>query len=233
MKMSKNMVRGAAVFAVVLVVFNLIAFLIPFNHTGAFWVGYIFGLVAILAQIPILLIAFRDAESARSKFYGVPIARIGIIYLIAQMALSLIAMCLAWIAGVPAWPFVLVSLLLLAAAALGTIATDLTRDEIQRQDVQIKRDVSSMRELQSLGRSLTARCEDAEAASNLQKLSDALNYSDPVSSDATAESEAELKRLLDELQNALLEGDFAGVSGLSKQALNILDERNRICKLNK
>ena len=192
MKMSKNSVRGAAVFAVILVVFNLIAFLIPFNHTGAFWVGYIFGIVAILAQIPILLIAFRGAESARSKFYGMPIARIGIIYLIAQIALGLIAMCLAWIAAVPAWPFILISLLLLAAAALGTIATDMTRDEIQRQDVQIKRDVSKMRELQSLGKALAARCEDKAAAVELQKLSDALNYSDPVTGEATAESEAEL-----------------------------------------
>ena len=162
-----------------------------------------------------------------------PIARVGVIYLVAQMTLSFIAMGLAWVPVVPAWPFIIVSLLLLAAAALGTIATDITREEIERQDVQIKRDVSKMRELQSLGNSLVRQCDDASAKAELQKLSDALRFSDPVSSDATAEKEAELKRLLDELQTALVDGDFAGIGGLCKQAQNVLAERNRICKLNK
>ena len=124
-------------------------------------------------------------------------------------------------------------LLLLAAAALGTIAADVTREEIVRQDVQIKRDVSKMRELQSLGRSLVARCEEPTAKAELKKLSESLRLSDPVSSEATAETEAELKSLMDELQNALLDDDNAGISGLCKQAENVLAERNRICKLNK
>ena len=233
MKLTKNTMRGLIIGGLFLVVFNLIAFLVPFPHTGNFWVGYIFGMIAILAQAPIWMLAFRNAESARSKFYGMPIARVGVIYLVAQIILSFIAMGLAWVPVVPAWPFIIVSLLLLAAAALGTIATDITREEIERQDVQIKRDVSKMRELQSLGSSLVRQCDDAAAKAELQKLSDALRFSDPVSSDATAEKEAELKHLLDELQTALVDGDFAGIGGLCKQAQNVLAERNRICKLNK
>lgn len=233
MNMNKNTMRGLIVGGIFLVVFNLIAFLVPFPRGGTFWVGYIFGLIAILAQAPIWMIAFRDAKSARSKFYGMPIARVGVIYLVAQLIFSFIAMGLAWVPVVPAWPFIIVSLLFFAAAALGTIATDMTREEIERQDVQIKRDVSKMRELQSLGNSLVRQCEDSAAKTELQKLSDALRFSDPVSSEATADSEAELKHLLDELQNALLDGDTAGVCGLCKQAQNVLAERNRICKLNK
>ena len=233
MKLTKNTMRGLIIGGIFLVVFNLIAFLVPFPRGGNFWVGYIFGMIAILAQAPIWMLAFRDAKSTRSKFYGMPIARVGVIYLVAQLIFSFIAMGLAWVPVVPAWPFIIVSLLILAAAALGTIATDMTRDEIERQDVQIKRDVSKMRELQSLGNSLVRQCEDSAAKTELQKLSDALRFSDPVSSDATAESEAELKSLLDELQTALVEGDFSGIGGLCKQAQNVLAERNRICKLNK
>ena len=129
--------------------------------------------------------------------------------------------------------FILVFLIIIGVVALGTIAADVTRDEIERQDVQIKRDVSNMRELQSLGRSLTAQCDDAVTKEELQKLSDALRFSDPVSSEATAASEAELKRLLTELQTALFDGDTSGATGLCKQAQIVLAERNRICKLNK
>ena len=233
MKLTKNTLRGLIIGGIFLVVFNLIAFLVPFPRSAIFWVGYVFGMIAILAQAPIWMLAFRGAESACSKFYGMPIARVGVIYLVAQLIFSFIAMGLAWVPVVPAWPFIIVSLLLLATAALGTIATDMTRDEIERQDIQIKRDVSKMRELQSLGNSLVRQCDDAAAKAELQKLSDALRFSDPVSSDATAASEAELKRLLTELQTALFDGDTSGSAGLCKQAQTVLAERNRICKLNK
>ena len=233
MNLNKTTKKGAIALLIALVIFCLIAFLVPFPRNGVFWTGFIFGVIAILAQALIWPIAFKGAESARSKFYGVPIARIGTIYLIVQLILSLIAMFLAWVPAIPAWPFILVFLIIIGVVALGTIAADVTREEIERQDVQIKRDVSSMRELQSLGKSLTALCDDAATKEELQKLSDALVYSDPVSSEATAANEAELKRLLTELQTALFDGDTSGATGLCKQAQGVLAERNRICKLNK
>jgi len=233
MKLNKTTKKGAVALLITLVIFVLIAFLVPFPRNGVFWTGFIFGVIAILAQALIWSIAFKGAESARSRFYGVPIARIGTIYLIVQLILSLSAMFLAWVPAIPAWPFILVFLILIGVVALGTIAADVTREEIERQDVQIKRDVSSMRELQSLGKSLMALCDDATTKEELQKLSDALVYSDPVSSEATTASEAELKRLLTELQTALFDGDTSGATGLCKQAQGVLAERNRICKLNK
>ena len=233
MNLNNTTKKGAVGLLITLVIFVLIAFLVPFPRNGVFWTGFIFGVIAILGQALIWPIAFKGAESARSKFYGVPIARIGTIYLIVQLILSLIAMFLSWVPVIPAWPFILVFLIIIGVVALGTIAADVTRDEIERQDVQIKRDVSNMRELQSLGKSLTALCDDAATKEELQKLSDALVYSDPVSSEATAASEAELKRLLTELQTALFDGDTSGSAGLCKQAQTVLAERNRICKLNK
>ena len=233
MTMNKKQLRGILAVAVVLIVYHILAFLIPFEHEAVFWVGYIFGLIAILVQIVVLLLAFHGTESARSKFYGLPIARVGILYFAAQMIVSFAAMALAFIWGFPTWPVILVSAVLLCLAVLGVIATDATRDEIERQDVVLKANVRSMRSLQSLGRSLVGQCEDKALAANLQKLSDDLQYSDPVTSPATEESEAELASLLDELQRALMENDAAGTDGLCRQARTVLAERNRICKLNK
>ena len=233
MTMNKKQLRGILAVAVVLIVYHILAFLIPFEHEAVFWVGYIFGLIAILVQIVVLLLAFHGTESARSKFYGLPIARVGILYFAAQMIVSFAAMALAFIWGFPTWPVILVSAVLLCLAVLGVIATDATRDEIERQDVQLKKDVNKMRTLQSLGRTLATQTEDQALKAELQKLSDELRFSDPVSSAATADSEAELTSLLDELQRALLDNDAAGASGLCKRARAVLGERNRICKLNK
>lgn len=233
MKLEKNQLRGIVILAICLIVFNILAFVIPFPRTGLFWLAWVFTNIAILAQAPIFIIAFRNGETTRSKFYGVPIARIGIIYLVIQLIAGFGAMGLAFVPKMPVWPFVIVFLLILAAAAIGLIATDATRDEIERQDAVLKKDVSKMRGLQSLGSSLLSQCDDPAVSAEVEKLAEQLRYSDPVSSDACAESEKELSNLMEELQRAIMEGDNAGAVGLAKRAQATLAERNRICKLNK
>ncbi len=233
MNLNKNQIRAIIAVAVVFIVYNVLAFVLPFAHTGVFWVGYTFGLLALIVGLLIFAVAFGKDGTARSRFYGFPIARIGVIYLAIQIPLSFLAMALAGVAGMPAWPFVLVFILLIAAAILGTIATDTTRDEIVRQDEELKKNVTSIRALRSLGNSLVAQCGDEETKKELKKLSDTLNYCDPVSSEATAETEAELKTVLDEIQRAIVDGDNASVTPLCKKAAAVLAERNRLCKLNK
>ena len=87
--MKKNAMRGCTVLAILLAVFCVIAFAVPFARTKGFWLGFGFGLFAILFQLYI----FRSAEtvngSAKSRFYGFPVARIGVVYLAAQLAVSL------------------------------------------------------------------------------------------------------------------------------------------------
>ena len=90
-----------------------------------------------------------------------------------------------------------------------------------------------MRAMQSMARSLVSQCGDPALRAELEKLSEALRYSDPVSSDAVTEAEAELKGLLDELQKAVVEQAYGAAGTLCRQAAAVLGERNRPCKLNK
>ena len=233
MKLNKNQIRSIVTVAVIFAVYNVLAFVLPFKHTGLFWIGYSFGLVSIIVSMMILAIAFGKNGTAKSSFYGFPIARIGVLYSAVQVPLSFLAMALAGIAGIPLWPFVLVFILILGAAVLGTVATDATRDEIVRQDIKLAKDVSVIRALRSLGNSLVAQCTDDEAKKELKKLSDMLNYCDPVSSDATIAAETELKAVMDEIQQAIVDDDVTSVVPLCKKAEAILAERNRLCKLNK
>ena len=233
MTLNKKQLRAIITVAVIFAVYNVLAFVIPFKHTNVFWTGWAFGLISLIVSLLIFLIAFGKAEDAKSRFYGFPIARVACIYVTAQLAVSVLAMILAFIDGMPAWPFVLVSVLLLAAAVLGTVATDSVRDEIERQDTSLKANVDAVRELRSLGSSLVSQCEDDAVKAELKKLSDALNFCDPVSNAATAEAEGELKAVLGEIQRALVDGDTASVSPLCKKAAAVLAERNRLCKLNK
>lgn len=229
--MSKNGIRGYIILAVLAVVLSVIAFAAPFTRNGAFWVAYVFGMIANAYQIYVFKVAFSAEGDVKSKFYGFPIARIGLIYLVAQLAASLVEMAAS--AVLPIWAALILNVLLLAFAAVGCIAADMMRDEIERQDVQVKVDVSNMRTLQSMSAALAGRCSDADMKKAIEKLAEEFKYSDPVSSDATVSLEAELKVILEMLQDSVLAGDAATVKTMAAKAGLKLEERNRVCAMNK
>ena len=177
------------------------------------------------------MLCYSKGDGIRSKFYGWPIARVGVVYMAAQLVLSLVFMALSkW---VPTWAALVLYAILLGAAAVGFIAVEATRDDIERQDVKLKKDVRRMRALQSKAASLVEQCDDSATKAVLEQLSDMLHYSDPVSNETTVALEDELVNYVDELQNALTQGEFETVTGLCKKTMPILTQRNQLCKQNK
>ena len=228
--MNEKIIRFFAVTGIIAVAFSVIAFAAPFQRNSVFWLAYIFGLISIAAQLYIQPKAFASKD-ARSKFYGFPLARIGVYYFIVQIALSLIFMSLA--ALLPVWIPAVICIILLAVAMIGFVSADAVRDEVERLDVQVKRCVGVMRSLQSKAASLVGQCENEDAKKSLQQLSEAFRFSDPVSSASTETIEADLSSYLDDIQTALVEQDYANASALCDKAMPVLMERNRICKLEK
>ena len=229
--MNKFQTKGLITVLIFLVVFSLIAFLPPFAMTAVFWISYIFGAVSILAQIYVMKIAFEGDGTAKSKFYGFPIAKIGVVYMIAQLILSIVFMIMS--AVIPVWLTVLIFVILLAVAAVGLIAADTVRDEINIQDNKLKTNTSCMMTLRSIVYPLAGQCEEENAKKLLQELADQFRYSDPVSSEVLNDIESELEGLVGELQTVVSEVRYTDIAPLCKRVGNTLVERNRLCKLNK
>ena len=231
--MNKNRIRLYVSLAVVFAVFTVIAFAVPFPRGGAFWLSYVFALVALAAQWYILPKAFdRQGNEARSKFYGFPIARVGVIYLCIQLALSLLFMTLGF-AKCPAWIPAIVFVLLLAAAALGLIVTEAVRDEVERQDSKRKTDTLGMKKLYAAVAACADRCADPELKKPVQKLAEALRYADPVSSEATREAENTLRMYLVDLESAVDAANADKVKSACAAMTAALADRNRLSKLGK
>lgn len=226
----KNSTRGILVIAVALAVFSVMAFAIPFAHTPAFWTAYGFGALAILFQLYIFRISFAKGD-AKSRFYGFPIARVGVCYLAAQLIASAIEMALAGV--LPVAVPVVVNVLLLALAVVGCVTVDAMREEINRQDGQLRRNVANMRELQSLSRALVGQCPEGELKTTVEKLADEFRYSDPVSSEKTVEMEEDMRSQLGDIQQAIAEGDEDGAKEMCGKLAGCLTERNRVCAVSK
>lgn len=120
--MDQNWKRGAACLGVLLALYLLLAFLIPFVKTAVFWFSFVFTLIAFGVAAYALYMAFLKKPDARSRFYGFPIARIGVLYCGIQLAVGLLFMALGkWI---PAWLAVLVYAAMLGAAVIGLVSAD-------------------------------------------------------------------------------------------------------------
>ncbi len=231
MMKNKNAVRTVVILAIVLILYCVLAFAIPFVRGGVFWLSFVFTLIALCAQLYVLKTSFAHGESARSKFYGFPIARIGLIWLVVQLIAGFICMALGLV--LPVWIALVVFVIILAAAAIGLITTEGIRDEVERQDEVLKKNVTNMRALQSKAAAIAVQCEDEGTRKVLNTLADKFRFSDPVSSDATAEAEAGLAALMEELLAAVLDSDSESAAALAKRLEAALSERNRLCKLEK
>ena len=225
--MKKDITRGIIGLGVLLVLYILVAFLIPFVHTATFWVSFVFTLIAFAVVAASMYIAFVKNPDAKSRFYGFPIAKIGAIYGLVQLIAGFIFMTLSpW---APVWAAVLVYAIALGAVVIGLISAEAVVSEIHAQDNKLKKDVSLMRSLQSKVNQIAAQSENAD----VKALADEFRYSDPVSNDAIADAEADLAAAVDELQSAYVDGDSEAVAKLCRRASALLAERNRLCKLNK
>lgn len=227
--MTKNATRGILILVILLVAFTAAAFAIPFLQNIVFWAAYFCGLIAILLQVYFFRTSFSKADAV-SRFYGFPIARVGICYLVVQLCASFIEMALSY--KIPEWMAILANILILAAALVGCITTETIRDEIVRQDETLKQNMYNMREMQTAASAMADRC-DGPMKDTLRKIAEELRYSDPVSSGRTAGMEADLRILLDRIRQAMADGDTETAGKLCEKFRADLAERNFTCKMSK
>jgi membrane glycosyltransferase len=230
MKMNKSLLRLLAGAAVLLGAYHVVVFLIPFLRTPMFWTCYGFTLAAVAVMVAALYIGFVRKPDAKSRFFGFPIARIGVLYGAVQLVLGLVGMSVAkWFL---AWPAVILFSLVLSVALISLITAGSVTEEIARQDDRLQDSQLFMRGLQARVSRLVLRCEEESAAQAVKVFAEELRFSDPVSAPALAEAEAELAAAVDALEAAVAENADT-VRALCRKAQQMLDERNRLCKLSK
>ena len=229
--MKKNEWRWWIGLAVLAVVYHVLIFALPFEKTPAFFISWLFTLAAFGAQVYVIRTAFFRGVGIKSKLYGFPIARIGLMYLAVQVVLGFLFMALGTI--LPFWLPLVLSVLLLGAAAIGLIVADAVREEVERQDGKIETDGKRMRKFQALAAMLARDGRVPEARELLQKLAEQFRFSDPVSSEAIREIEDILADDLAQLQDAVALLDTRKTLELCRKTEADLAKRNELCKRNK
>lgn len=233
MKLGKKSKSVIAVYAILLVVYVIAFLIIPFNKIAASWISFAFTIIAIASSLLVFNFAFNAKETLVSKIYGYPIFRIGAVYTLAQLAVGIIICAVAAFVSVPYWFALLLSIILLGAAAIGVIVTDNTRDLVEHVDEAIVANAENLTHFQIDIAGIVDCCEDVALKTELKKLDEAFRFSDPVSNAHTKESEEKLGTLLDELKVFVENNNSNEAADHIKKISNVLAERNRICKATK
>lgn len=231
--MNKKTRSFILVYGIVFLVCLLAFLIIPFHKNAASWIVFAFSLISIAAGCGISLFAFRGEKTLVSKVYGFPVFRIGLIYVILQLAFSLIICIVAAFVDVPYWIALLGSILFAAVAGIGVIATNTTREHMEKMDTETETSTRTIKTFRVDLSALVDRCQDPTVKKELEKLSEAFQYSDPVSSPETEAIELELNQKLDQLRG--MSGTAATEDFLAqiREISNTLAHRNRVCKMSK
>ena len=210
------------------VLFSVIAFVIRFYRGINFWIGYGFGLFAILFLGMIAYMSSSSEMPLQSRFYGWQLIGVAGVYTLTQMVVSLL---LFSIPVLPIWLGVAICSILLILALGGSITTQSSNNTIEKLDSEVKGKMFYIRSLETDIGGIAAKCSDPSLKKELEKLREIIRYSDPMSSPRLASIEESIQERCNYLGELVTRQDYNSALAAVQQIGRLLIERNEKCKL--
>ena len=220
----RNKNLGYAALGIILLLLSVIAFAIPTEKTGTFWIAYVFTIISAVAQIAIWKNALGKENTLKSKFLGLPIVYIGIVYLVAQIVAFAVFTA---VPTLPIWSPLVVCAAILGISAIFMIVGEAGRGEIERVEAKVQKKVFFIKELQADVELLADAETDSSTKAALRQLAEKIRFSDPMSSEQLVDLESKISEKAAELKTAVSRMEIVTEINL------LLDERNKKCRLGK
>lgn len=229
--MKKNFKLYLIGWAVALVLFNLIAFVIPSlptqdKFTSSFWIGYIFITLAFIGQLIASMLAFKS-DSAKKMFYNISLVRISVVGLILSFVFGAICMILSFL---PYWVGAVLCAIVLAFNIIAILKASAAIDIVSKVDEKIKVQTFFIKALAVDAETLMEKAVTDEAKAECRKVYEAIRYSDPMSSEALTSVESQITLKFNELSVAVTENNEQIVT-IANELLILIGDRNKKCKL--
>ena len=232
--MKKNFKFYAITWAILLALFNILVFLTPNEAAGmtkfggAFWSGYVFITLAFIGQLICGYVAFR-ADTREKLFLNLPLITISYAALVASVVLGTLCMMLP---GLPNWVGIILCAVVLALNAVAVVKAQAAATLVSEVGEKVKTQTAFIKTMTVEADSLIARAKSDETKAACKKVYEAFRYSDPMSTPALAETDAQIKTVFDSFKTAVLsDADTAG--NLADECCKLVTERADKCKLYK
>ena len=220
--MKKNSSKGYILLGILFVLVSVIAFTVPAAKTAAFWISYVFTVIAFAAQIAIWKAALGRAESLKSKFLGFPVVHIGMVYLVVQIIAFAVFL---FAPALPIWSAIVTGAVIAGSSAICMIAADVGRSQIEQVSAKAREGTFYIKQLQTDIESLADTEINAETKARLKQLAEKIRFSDPMCDAQTANIENQITLKISELKSA------TDKSRIINAVNSLLDERNKKIKI--
>lgn len=230
--MKKTFNLYLAVWAVLLVLFNVLAFVsegLPNQekYTPMFWVGYVFITLAFIGQLVCSKIAF-NAKNLQKMFYNIPLITISWTGLVVSFIVGGVCMFVPFI---PYWIGAIVCAVIFGVVAISVIKSGMAANIVSSVDDKIKMQTFFIKSLTVDAEGLLSRAESAEVKAECKKVYEAVRYSDPMSHDMLAGTESQITLKFAELATAVNDNNYTAVQKAANEVIVLIEDRNRKCKL--
>lgn len=229
--MRKSFKLYAAIWALMLVVFNVAAIVAPGwptleKTTPSFWIGYAFVNAAFVGQMICAAISFKD-DSADKVFYNVSLFKVSYAGLISTAVVGLICMV---ISPLPYWISGIVCSLVLIVNAVAVVKVKIAVNLVTEVDEKIEISTRFIYNMRAESKSLFDRTKEPEAKAVCKKVYEAIRFSDPMSTLELMTIENDIKSSFDSFEKAVLESKKDLIHSESQNLLALVSERNNLCK---
>lgn len=231
--MNKYIKSYVAVWAIMAVLFNAAAFLSPTEHIAlqgtlpTFWIGYSCAMAALISQLICSLRIFRRRYTSDEIFLYVPLLKLAYGCVIASAVVG--GVCIAF-PFLPPWLAAVVCLALLAWYAIAMLKADAAAALAASRSRQAANGTALIHTMTADAQGLIAHAAEEDKPA-CRKVYEALRYSDPVTSDLLASTDAKLSAQFNQLREAVRRGE--NVETAADELLILLEDRNRRCRLTK
>ena len=232
--MNKNIGFYAAIWAVILVLYNVIVFLVrpvlPLvseAYDAGFWVAWAVTIAAFICNLICAYITLHG-DNLEKTFYRIPLVRMSYTCLISMLVVSgvlmLIPVCPVWISAIVCAVVFLIQVISIVKSGWIASTVEATEQRIQSQ-------TSFIREITADAEQLISSAQTGEARALCRKVYEALRYSDPMSSEELTEIEAEIRQKFEAFSEKIKSGEED--TAASAKLMSLISDRSNKCKLMK
>ena len=219
--------RNYLITAVIFVLFNLIAFVIPGDKTTVFWISYVFTVFSFGIFLFIWNKTLGSGKQLKSKFLSIPIFYVSSCYFIVQFVSFLIFKFA--LTNIPVWAAILVNTFILGISLIFLIVADGSKEYIESVDKKVQDKILWIKEAQTDVDILISEATDSEVKDALRELSKVIRYSDPMSDSSLVELESQISEKIGSLDIFDKEKTLTDIS----QIKQLIEARNKKCLIRK
>jgi len=207
---------------ILLIVFDILAFVIPFNRNEVFIVNLLFVNISIILNMLFIIIKEKNKRNSSIKFLNLSILNFNYIYIFISIIIfiifSIIPIQKIWI------PLILNIIILLIVIFI-SISMNTSIEYIETLDKKVKENKKYLNLIQLEVELIFQRETNLDKKNKLKELIDVIKYSDPMSVEEVKELENDISNKIAVLKKS--DSDFKLIDEIKE----LLIERNKKIKI--